>query len=108
MAEETTAAATSADRGKAPAGGADAERTNNRKIRDGVVVSSKMDQTAVVLVTSRVRHPRYHKTVQRSSRHYVHDPANDLNAGDKVRIQETRPLSKLKRWRLLQVLERAR
>jgi len=108
MAEETTAAATGADRGTAPAGGTDAERTNNRKIRDGVVVSSKMDQTAVVLVTSRVRHPRYHKTVQRSSRHYVHDPANDLNAGDKVRIQETRPLSKLKRWRLLQVLERAR
>jgi len=83
-------------------------RGNNRKIRDGVVVSSKMDRTAVVLVTSRVRHPRYIKTVQRSSRMYVDDPTNDLNAGDRVRIQETRPLSKLKRWRLLAVLERAR
>ena len=104
MAEETT--------GSAPAGatatGAAADRTNNRKIRDGVVISSKMDRTAVVLVTSRVRHPRYDKTVQRSSRMYVDDPGNDLNAGDRVRIQETRPLSKLKRWRLLQVLERAR
>ena len=108
MAEDTTAAATGDSRAATAATGAEAARTNNRKIRDGVVVSSKMDQTAVVLVTSRVRHPRYHKTVQRSSRHYVDDPANDLNAGDKVRIQETRPLSKLKRWRLLQVLERAR
>lgn len=83
-------------------------RTNSRKVRDGIVVSSKMDKTAVVLVTSRVRHPRYNKTVQRSTRMYVDDPANDLNAGDRVRIQETRPLSKLKRWRLVQVLERAR
>ena len=87
---------------------ADTARTNNRKIRDGVVVSSKMDRTAVVLVTSRVRHPRYNKTVQRSSRMYVDDPTNDLNAGDRVRIQETRPLSKLKRWRVAEVLERAR
>ena len=62
----------------------------------------------VVAVVSRVRHPRYNKTVQRASRLYVDDPANDLNIGDRVRIQETRPLSKLKRWRILQVLERAR
>ena len=100
MAEDATSTS-----GAAPAGTA---RTNNRKIRDGVVVSSKMDRTAVVLVTSRVRHPRYNKTVQRSSRMYVDDPTNDLNAGDRVRIQETRPLSKLKRWRILAVLERAR
>jgi small subunit ribosomal protein S17 len=105
MAEETTAATPSGAAVTTPTG---TERSNNRKIRDGVVMSSKMDRTAVVLVTSRVRHPRYNKTVQRSSRMYVDDPANDLNAGDRVRIQETRPLSKLKRWRLLQVLERAR
>jgi small subunit ribosomal protein S17 len=55
-----------------------------------------------------VRHPRYQKTLQRTTRVYVDDPANDLNIGDRVRIQETRPLSKLKRWRVLQVLERAR
>ncbi len=84
------------------------ERANNRKIRDGLVISNKMDRTAVVSVVSRVRHPRYNKTVQRASRLYVDDPANDLNIGDRVRIQETRPLSKLKRWRILQVLERAR
>jgi small subunit ribosomal protein S17 len=105
MAEDTPAATPS---GAAVTTPTDTERSNNRKIRDGVVMSSKMDRTAVVLVTSRVRHPRYNKTVQRSSRMYVDDPANDLNAGDRVRIQETRPLSKLKRWRLLQVLERAR
>ena len=58
--------------------------------------------------SSRVRHPRYNKTVQRTTQLYVDDEANDLNAGDRVRIQETRPLSKLKRWRILAVLERAR
>jgi small subunit ribosomal protein S17 len=84
------------------------ERANNRKIRDGVVISNKMDRTAVVAIVSRVRHPRYNKTVQRASRIYVDDPANDLNIGDRVRVQETRPISKLKRWRVLQVLERAR
>ncbi len=83
-------------------------RPNNRKIRDGVVISNKMERTAVVAVVSRVRHPRYNKTVQRASRLYVDDPSNDLNIGDRVRVQETRPLSRLKRWRILQVLERAR
>jgi small subunit ribosomal protein S17 len=97
MAEETTAAAAT-----------DGSRRSVRKVREGVVVSDKMERTAVVLVTSRVRHPRYNKTVQRNTRMYVDDPANDLRAGDRVRIQETRPLSKLKRWRLVQVLERAR
>ncbi len=87
---------------------AETVRPNNRKIRDGVVISNKMERTAVVAVVSRVRHPRYDKTVQRASRLYVDDPANDLNIGDRVRVQETRPLSKLKRWRILQVLERAR
>ena len=67
-----------------------------------------MDRTAVVLVTEQVRHRRYNKTVRRHKRLYVHDEDNDLNVGDRVRVSETRPLSKLKRWRLVQVLERAR
>jgi small subunit ribosomal protein S17 len=79
-----------------------------RKVREGVVASSKMDKTAIVVVTDRVRHPLYGKTMLRSSRLYVHDEANDLNGGDRVRIAETRPLSKLKRWRLVEVLERAK
>ena len=85
-----------------------AGRTNRRKVRDGTVVSSAMDKTAVVAVIERVRHPRYGKTVQRTKRLYVHDENNEVNAGDRVRVAETRPLSKQKRWRVVQVLERAR
>jgi small subunit ribosomal protein S17 len=81
---------------------------NARKVREGIVSSNKMDKTAVVTVTDRVRHKRYSKTLQRSTKLYVHDESNDLNIGDRVRISETRPLSKLKRWRLVEVLERAR
>ena len=81
---------------------------NARKVREGIVSSNKMDKTAVVTVTDRVRHKRYSKTLQRSTKLYVHDEANDLNIGDRVRISETRPLSKLKRWRVVEVLERAR
>ena len=83
-------------------------RPNGRKVREGIVSSNKMDKTAVVTVTERVRHPRYFKTVQRTKKLYVHDETNDLRVGDRVRVQETRPLSKQKRWRLLEVLERAR
>ena len=79
-----------------------------RKVREGMVVSTKMDKTAVVAVTDRVRHRRYDKTVQRTTKLYVHDEDNDLNVGDRVRVAETRPLSKLKRWRLVEVVERAR
>jgi small subunit ribosomal protein S17 len=79
-----------------------------RKVREGVVTSDKMDKTAVVTVTERVRHPKYSKTLQRAKKLYVHDESNDLNIGDRVRIMETRPLSKLKRWRVVEVLERAR
>ena len=85
-----------------------ADRPNPRKTREGVVTSVAMDKTAIVSVTDRVRHPLYRKTLQRSKKLYVHDEANDLNVGDRVRVQETRPLSKLKRWRLVEVLERAR
>ncbi len=83
-------------------------RENGRKVREGVVSSNKMDKTAVVLVVDRVRHPLYRKTMQRTTKLYVHDPANELREGDRVRVGETRPTSKLKRWRILEILERAR
>jgi small subunit ribosomal protein S17 len=83
-------------------------RPNRRKLREGTVVSAAMDKTAVVAVTERVRHPRYAKTVQRTKRVHAHDAANDLKVGDRVRMAETRPLSKQKRWRVVEVLERAR
>ena len=67
-----------------------------------------MDKSAVVASIDRVRHRRYAKTVQRTTRLMVHDEDNDLNVGDKVRVQETRPLSKNKRWRLVEILERAK
>lgn len=88
--------------------GATVDDRNARKVRDGVVVSNKMNKTAVVEVVERVRHPRYSKTVQRTKHLYVHDETNDVNIGDRVRVMETRPLSKLKRWRLVEVLERAK
>ena len=87
---------------------ADDTRANPRKVREGVVVSDKMDSTLVVAVNERVRHARYGKTVQRTKKLYVHDEKNEAKVGDKVRVQETRPLSKLKRWRLTEIVERAR
>ena len=84
------------------------ERANARKVREGLVVSDSMDATVVVAVIERVRHPRYGKTVQRTKKLYVHDQENTAKVGDRVRVIETRPLSKLKRWRLAEVLERAR
>ncbi|MGI8492798.1 MAG: 30S ribosomal protein S17 [Acidimicrobiales bacterium] len=83
-------------------------RPNPRKVREGLVVSTAMDKTAVVAVVERVRHPRYAKTVQRTKRFYAHDERNDTRVGDRVRLAETRPLSKLKRWRVVEVLERAK
>jgi small subunit ribosomal protein S17 len=83
-------------------------RENARKVREGLVVSDKMDKTAVVETVDRVRHRRYAKTVQRNKKLHVHDEENTLNVGDRVRVQETRPLSKQKRWRLVEVLERAK
>jgi small subunit ribosomal protein S17 len=81
---------------------------NGRKVREGLVVSDKMQSTVVVAVVERVRHRRYGKTVQRTTRLYAHDETNDAKLGDRVRVMETRPLSKLKRWRVTDVLERAR
>ena len=86
----------------------DAKRENPRKVREGIVISDKMNSTLVVAVNERVQHPRYGKTVQRTKKLYVHDEHNDAKIGDRVRVQETRPLSKLKRWRLTEVVERAR
>ena len=83
-------------------------RENPRKVREGTVVSDKMNSTLVVAVIERVSHPRYGKTVQRTKKLYVHDEKNEAKVGDKVRVQETRPLSKLKRWRLTEIVERAR
>ena len=81
------------------------ERTQ-RKTRIGTVVSDKMDKTVVVLIETRVRHPLYGRTVTRSRRFKVHDETNACKTGDKVRIMETRPLSKEKRWRVVEVLIR--
>ena len=84
-----------------------AER-GRRKVRVGVVVSDAMDKTVVVRIDRQVRHPLYGKTIRRSSKLTAHDEANDAHVGDTVRVTETRPLSKTKRWRLVEVLERAK
>ena len=108
MADKTQAAdvapGQASSRQAAPAG----PRANRRKVRDGVVVSNKMDNTAVVLVVENVRHPRYAKTMHRNKKLYADNAGNDAKVGDRVRLVETRPISKLKRWRVAAVLERAR
>jgi small subunit ribosomal protein S17 len=86
----------------------EAARVNRRKVRDGTVTSTKMDKTVVVAVIDRVRHGRYGKTLQRTRQLYAHDEANDAREGDRVRVAETRPISKQKRWRVVEVLERAK
>lgn len=83
-------------------------RPNARKVREGLVVSARMNKTVVVSVADRVRHRRYGKTMQKTRKFYAHDEANDAREGDRVRIAETRPLSRLKRWRVVEVIERAR
>jgi small subunit ribosomal protein S17 len=80
----------------------------DRKVRQGVVVSDKMDKTVIVAVERRTTHPLYRKTITRTEKLHAHDEANDVRAGDRVRISETRPLSKTKRWRVVEVLERAK
>ena len=81
-------------------------KSNQRKIISGKVVSSRMEKTAVVQVQRRFAHPVFKKIVSKRVKYKVHDETNDLNVGDIVRIVETRPISKDKRWRLLEVLER--
>ncbi len=80
----------------------------NRKLREGLVVSNKMDKTVVVAVVERVRHAKYGKFMMRTKKLYAHDEANDVNIGDRVSVMETRPLSKNKRWRVVEILERAK
>jgi len=85
------------------------ENTRNlRKTRVGVVVSNKMDKTVVVALKDNVRHPLYKKIIKRTIKLKAHDEENTCNVGDKVKIMETRPLSKDKRWRLVEVLERSK
>jgi small subunit ribosomal protein S17 len=81
---------------------------NLRKVRIGVVVSGKMDKTIVVAEKRKVKHPIYGKFVNKTTKYYVHDETNTCNIGDTVRIMETRPLSKNKRWRLVEIIERAK
>jgi len=78
-----------------------------RKMREGVVVSDKMDKTRVIVVSRNTMHKRYHKVLRQSGRLYAHDEKNESHTGDRVQIVETRPLSKLKRWRVSQVLEKS-
>ena len=85
----------------------EAERAR-RKSREGIVVSDKMDKTVVVRVEDRVKHPLYGKVLRHNSRLKVHDEQNSAGTGDRVLIMETRPLSATKRWRLVQVLEKAK
>jgi small subunit ribosomal protein S17 len=84
------------------------EERNLRKTRVGVVKSNKMDKTISVEVERRIKHPIYGKYMKKSKKFIAHDETNDCNIGDTVRIMETRPMSKRKRWRLVEVLERAK
>ncbi|ADL06919.1 30S ribosomal protein S17 [Thermosediminibacter oceani] len=83
------------------------EERPKRKVRTGVVVSNKMDKTIVVAVETLVRHPLYGKTIKRTKKFKAHDENNQCQIGDVVKIMETRPLSKTKRWRLLEIVKRA-
>ncbi len=85
-----------------------AEERNLRKTRIGIVTSNKMDKSAVVTVHRRLRHPLYGKFVKKSTRYITHDQDNACGVGDRVRIMETRPLSKNKRWRLVEIIEKAK
>ena len=95
MSDEQTTAVTTADRGP-------------RKVRTGIVVSDKMDKTVLVRIDRKVTHPLYRKTVRRSSKLAAHDEQNEVHVGDTVRVMETRPISKSKRWRVVEIVERAK
>jgi small subunit ribosomal protein S17 len=89
------------------AGRTTAER-GNRKVREGLVISDKMDKTVVVAVEDRVQHPLYGKTIRRTQKYKAHDEANSCGVGDRVQLMETRPLSATKRWRVVEILEKAK
>jgi small subunit ribosomal protein S17 len=108
---EENVAATETVRAQAPAEAAQPGATEvrtRRKVRVGVVVSDTMDKTVLVRIDRRVRHPLYKKTVARSNKLAAHDETNDAHVGDTVRIMETRRLSKSKRWRVVEIVERAK
>ena len=84
------------------------EARDNRKVRVGKVVSDKMDKTIVVAIEDNVRHPKYGKIIKRTVKIHAHDEANACQIGDKVMVMETRPLSKTKRWRLVEIVEKAK
>jgi small subunit ribosomal protein S17 len=86
----------------------DSQTRTSRKMREGVVISDKMDKTVVVQVQDLVSHPLYRRIIKRSSKFTAHDETNSCHTGDKVRIMETRPLSKTKCWRVAEILERAK
>ena len=83
-------------------------KRNLRKTRVGKVISDKMDKTIVVAIADNVKHPVYSKIVKRTTKIHVHDENNECRVGDKVEVMETRPLSKTKRWRLVQIIEKAK
>ena len=83
-------------------------RRGYRKVREGLVVSDKMDKTVVVMVEDRVKHPKYGKVIRRTRKYTAHDDANACGVGDRVRLVETRPLSATKRWRVAEIVEKAK
>lgn len=85
-----------------------ATQRNYRKIRIGLVVSDSMEKSIIVRIDRKMKHPLYNKTVLRSSKLYAHDVKNEARVGDTVRLMETRPLSKTKRWRLMDIVEKAK
>jgi len=89
-------------------GGSEMAERNARKVRIGVVVSNKMDKTIVVAIENHVKHPLYGKIVKRTYKLKAHDEGNICGVGDKVKVMETRPLSRDKRWRLVEIVEKAR
>jgi small subunit ribosomal protein S17 len=85
-----------------------AEARGYRKVREGLVVSDKMDKTVIVMVEDRVKHPKYGKVIRRTRKYVAHDEENACGVGDRVVLTETRPLSATKRWRVAQILEKAK
>jgi small subunit ribosomal protein S17 len=90
------------------AGNSAAVRDADRKVREGLVVSDKMDKTVVVAVEDRVKHPLYGKVIRRTNKLKAHDEANSAGVGDRVLLMETRPLSATKHWRVVEIIERAK
>jgi len=84
------------------------EKRNNRKVREGLVTSNKMEKSILVSVERKLKHPKYGKFLKRTTKLMAHDEKNECNIGDKVKVMETRPLSKNKCWRLVEIIERAK